>query len=99
MTLFKKKAKTTTATSLFLHLPLGCHLPVASCQGDDLYWKSIGADQGNLAEEDGAFAMSLGARTVLYNASAFQRRIVEPLGRFPLLLLQFGCGDQEYANN
>ena len=99
MMLLNKPPKATTTTSLFFHfsipgLPLGCHLPVASCQGDDSYWKSIGADQGNLAEEDGAFAMSLGAKTVLYNASAFQRRIVQPLERFPLLLLKFGCGDR-----
>ena len=40
-------------------------------------------------QDDREFAMSLTVRLLLHNASAFHRRIVWPVGEFPLRLLQF----------
>lgn len=44
---------------------------------------------------DAKFALSLGARITIYNASSFHRRIVDPLQQFPLVLLQFASGNSE----
>ena len=39
--------------------------------------------------DDKAFAMSLAAKIILYNASSFDRRLVQAVQEFPLRLLQF----------